>query len=407
MKNNKLTYRTVSLSCFILLMINYKFLYFVKMPGSFGSRSNLLLYLPASLVLLVICFILNTKRISFSFSNFLVFMFFILLLELFYSLFKYSDESILKQIIPYLSIVSYYIYSLYSQFNLKSFLKMLIIFSTVAAFICVFEVIINSFFGRSLFYVYGYNYGITTDFLNSVNSLRNGRFRLIGSDLIDFTAVISIGCLYTKKIKISRKLLWVNIISVAFYELFSSQVRSAFVYIFGTFLILNFIKGKSKLLKIFSSILGIIGIIFIIINIEKNIPTDYSYSNRLNEIVFYSQRFLKSPLFGNGLLPDSPKFLENYSLVHGPDIIGGYSYSDIGVIGLMGKLGVLGFFLYVTLLVKTLNICKKTKSALCLAIFIIMLFSAISLSLFDSERLVVLSILMAVCDGIEYGGENR
>ena len=93
-------------------------------------------------------------------------------------------------------------------------------------------------------------------------------------------------------------------------------------------------------------------------------------------------------------------FLENYELVHGTNIFGENAYSDVGIIGLLGRFGILGLFLYVGLFIKEVKILKNTRNSLAMAILIITVLSCVNLSLFDAERLPVLAIYMAVLDGI-------
>lgn len=406
---NQFSFRNSSIffSSLLLLLVNYKFLYFVQLPGNLGARANLLLYVSVSLVLnFMFIFIIYRHQYKFNFTSFIILLTTVLIIETFYSLFMYPNEPIIKQLIPYLALLSYYIYSVFAQENINNFLNILIIFSIAASLICIFELIINLHSGLAFFKIYGYNYGVSDEVLNSVNSLRNGRFRLIGCDLIEFTAILSMGSLFQTQIRISRKLAIVNILCVLVYDYFVSQVRSMVIYLIATMCILYFIKGRLKFIKSILCFAGTISLYFIIKNIINKLDFDYSYSNRINEVIFYIQRFLGSHFMGNGLLPDEPLTAGDFYLVHGPGITSKYSYSDIGIIGVMGCLGIMGLVLYFILIRKFYFMYNLYKNAICLAITIIVLFSIINLSLLDGERLVVLSVLMAVCDGINFDIER-
>lgn len=389
-----------------LLIINYKLFYLVQLPGNLGARNNLIIFNIVSIIFCCLELITEKQKFKYTFNGYIIFIFIILIIEFFFTAFKYSNESYitaLKEIFPFISLLSYYIFSNYSQKNLAKFLKILITCSSLVAIICLIETVLYTKFGFSLFKFYGFNYGQFNN-TDPNNFLRNGRIRLIGSDLIDFTAVLSIGCLFDRKISIPRAMLLFNLFVVFMYEIFASQTRSITIMLCITLLLLWLLNKRSNnILKVLT--LGtfiFIPLMYISLKFKMifiNL-SDYSYYHRIEEAIFYFNRFESSPIFGNGLLSDKPIFLENYELVHGTNIFGENAYSDVGIIGLLGRFGILGLFLYVGLFIKEVKILKNTRNSLAMAILIITVLSCVNLSLFDAERLPVLAIYMAVLDGI-------
>lgn len=404
---NRQNYKVLGTLCFILLMINYKFFYLFRLPGTYAQRTNEIPYTIASVVIFVVIIVIyNLNNYKFNFLNFIILFYFFLLVEVFFTLFRYSDEPIsnsLKVIVPFFSLVSYFIYSIFSQDNLKLFLKMIIIVSSIVGVISIIELYLYMKFGLSIFHVYGFNYGLTDDQASSINYLRNGRFRLIVNDLVEFSSVISIGCLFGKQFK-NKIFLIVNIFITVVYTFIVAQIRSVTLFIILIFALIYLLTKKIDKPMIYTFIFICFALALCLLYFFRNevsmlINAQYSYYHRIDEIVFYFKRFVISPIFGNGLILGE-KSLYNSQVVTGFDYIAPFSYSDVGIVGMVGEFGILGLTIGAYLLIKIVRLYRSTRNTIILAIAIMTLFSFINLSLLDAERLPILAIYMAVIDGI-------
>ena len=340
----------VKISVISLLIVCYKFFYLFPLPAGYGNRSNQLIYVPFTIFFILITFLFyKFSGYLFIFSRYLLIIFFLLICELIFTLFRYPEEPMsnsITQIIPYLSLFSYYLFSIYSQENLTKFIKLIILFSSLASAICIIEYILYTKMGVSIFKIYGFNYNQNADLSsNTMGIVRaNGRQRLIGCDLIDYSIVGSFCSLISKKINIPKIEIYINIVLVYLYELFVAQTRSIFFYSITIFLIIIILKSKFLFKKtlIYSVTLAFCLFIVRIIRIQLIYRSDYSLFHRIDEAEFYFSRFFSSPLFGNGLLKDKPLWVENYMLIHGTNIYASNSYNDIGLIGQIGNFGMIG-----------------------------------------------------------------
>ncbi|MGX5165340.1 O-antigen ligase family protein [Limosilactobacillus reuteri] len=398
--------KTLSIFTIILLIVNYKFFYLFALPGTFGQVNNELIYTFFSLIFFGITLIVSKKHNLFLFNNFIILLFVFLFFEAIFTIFTYQEpsSSSFKEIIPFLSLFSYYVFSSLCQIDLDESLKIFIIVSTIAIIVAITELILYTFLGLSIFKFYGFNYGIQSDqFSQLFNNIRNGRQRLFISNLVDFSAVISIGCLFDRDVKISKFLLISNIVLIIFYEFYVSQTRSMIIYIL-IIGILVFVFSRKGFSRIGGITVLIFGAAFAILEVYNKFLSlmlgDYSYYHRLEEFSFYIDRFKANPIFGIGLLGNKPIFVEDYYLVHGPEINSPMSYTDVGVVGMLGKYGFFGLIFSIYLPLKTWKLNCKYSSVLLMSIFFFFCFSLINLSLFDSERLPVLAVSIAIIDGI-------
>lgn len=407
-------YNLFSIASFILLLVNYKFLYLFKLPDSYGERSNEILF-----VLVTVCMFLvfiysknrKTLNLNFQYTKYLFLIYIIVFIEMLFTMIKYTGEpstSAFIETCPYLALLSYYIFSSSCQLNYSSFLKQLMFFSTIASTFAIVEYFLYLYNGISLFKFFGFNYGqVTSVSQNAIIDLsRNGQSRLIGSDLIDFSSVIPISLILNNKknVNISKIYAWINLLLIYSYELFISKTRSVFIFTLMTFLLLfilkiSFISNGLKKVAMFIIAILFSLFLFIKLKIEYINHLDYSYYHRVDEAAYYIEVFKNNFLFGNGLLKDVPNLLEDYERIHGFNSFASNSYNDIGIIGQMGKFGILGMLISLYFPFKTYSILKEKKKMLILAILVMSTFSLFNLSLVDAERLPVLAIYMALVDG--------
>lgn len=394
----------------LLLIVNYKFFYLVSLPGTYGAPTNEILYTSLSILifgaLIISC---NLKLYKFNFLTFILLLYLLLLIELFFTLFKYPDEPIsnsFRALFPFFSLLSYFVYSIFSQCYFHAFIKTIITFSSIIGLICIVELILYTKYGISLFKIFGFNYGLTADQAVSINYLRNGRFRLIVSNLLELSSIVSISyLLFFKKTSSSFKaFLVLNIFISVIYTFFVSQIRSVTFYIIFVFIFVCLISKKinNSLVLYASLIISLLLIlIFLFLFKEKLIITinsQYSLYHRIDEIEFYLKRFINSPIFGNGLIVDN-KSLYNSQVVIGYDYFAPFAYNDVGIIGILGEFGLIGIIMIIALLSKMISLFRKENNIIILAIVIITALCFINLSLLDAERLPVLAVYMAVIDG--------
>ena len=125
-KNNRLAI----FGTLLLFIINYKFFYLFRLPGTFGQPSNEILYASMSIIIFFALLIFNNfKYYNFHFSGFIAILYLLLFIEMLFTLFKYSDEPIInsfRAIFPFFALLSYFAYSIFCQTNFRAFVKILI-----------------------------------------------------------------------------------------------------------------------------------------------------------------------------------------------------------------------------------------------------------------------------------------
>lgn len=417
------SYKPVSILnlVFLFLIASYlKFFYLISLPSGFGLRVNQIvpMLLTNVTVVLFIYDILTWKFSDFFYKYIICFMCF-LGIEIVYTVVKYPGEPIIntiKEVTTYTNFFSYCVFIKIARKNYDYFLKVLVNSCTFVAFCFIIQCLLFNFAGLKLLRINGFDYGeILLDY-------RNGRIRLIASDLVTFVGMLSIGLYYSRNnTKKQKKRYLINIFTTILYELFCSQTRSSLLGFITIFVLTSLIVGgKNKKKKLFFSFLIITCLVaasgFIISffgNIRSSIinKTDYSMYHRVFAYGYYISTTLKSPLFGIGLLNDEPAVDNYWKVVHGPFLNAGYGYSDVGFIGTAGKLGLIGGVFYLTPMIIAFKRYKITakkdnKDSVNFAIFLIICFSLINLSFFDSERIMMFPILLCISD-IQYKNLNE
>lgn len=406
---------------FLFLIASYlKFFYLIPLPGGFGLRVNQIIpmLLTNVTVVLFIYDILTWKFSDFFYKYIICFMCF-LGIEIAYTVAKYPGEPVvnsIKEVTTYTNLFSYCVFIKIARKNYDYFLKVLVNSCTFVALCFIVQCLLFNFAGLKLLRINGFDYGeILLDY-------RNGRIRLIASDLVTFVGMLSIGLYYSRdNTKKQKRRYLINVFTTILYELFCSQTRSSLLGFVTIFILTSLIiGGKNKKKKLFFSFVIIACLVaasgFIIRffgNIRSSIinKTDYSMYHRIFAYDYYITTTLKSPLFGIGLLNDEPLVDAYWKVVHGPFINAGYGYSDVGFIGTVGKLGIIGgiFYLIPMIIVfKRYKIAEKNenKDSVNFAIFLIICFSLINLSFFDSERIMMFPILLCI-SGIQYKKLNE
>ncbi|OXC22974.1 hypothetical protein AYP82_08225 [Lactobacillus crispatus] len=403
--------RIVSITNIVLLFSFYTYLYILHLPAKLSNPSYMGIPIIISFLSIIILYVSkNFEYKLFQFNKYIIFYLIVLLIEFLVTCYKYPNipfVSTFQYMYSYLIVISYFILSCYAQEDFSQFLKTLIYFADFAIIIILAQAIL---FNKDGFFFLNRNYFSDT---NSFIDTRNFGIRLIGSYLIDFTVIISIGCLFSKKRWLSSKTLIINIILTCAYQILSSQTRSTQL-LCGLILMISFLflDYKNKAIKLFINIIIISIIVYICLQFLGEITNsiaskhDWSYYHRIDEISFLWSAFKEHPLLGNGFVDEN--MLLN---VVGINNLNGYYfglyYSDVGVIGLLAQGGILGLSLYILPLMFILKRMSSSKQNIVLltSMFVGIVGSMLNLSLFDNPRLMIIPLYLAVLDGIKSNKE--
>lgn len=390
----------------ILLVSVYTCFYIIHLPQSISSPAYMGTSISISAVAILILFAnKNLEGMIFQFNKYIIYYFLVLLLEFFLTCNNYPNLSyvdVIKYIYSYLIIISYFVFSVYAQQDLRNFLKLIIYCADFAVIIILCQAIIYNHYG---FFFLNRTYFADA---NSFIDTRSFGIRLIGTYLIDFTAIVSVGLFFSKKKYISNKILITNILLTILYQLFSAQTRSMQL-ILGLVLAISllFFNYKNKVFKLVVRIITAFIIIYIFYQLLGEINgsiisrNDWSYYHRIDELDFLWSTFKSHPFFGNGLI-DENTLISIYGINNLNGAYFGLYYSDVGIVGLLAQEGIIGLSLYVLPLICLFKkaCVDSTNRAVYIAMFVGILASMLNLSLFDNPRLIILPIYFAVLDGI-------
>lgn len=284
-----------------------------------------------------------------------------------------------------------------------------VICGTIIALLFLAQAFLYNTNGTKILKIFGFSYG-TIQIV-----IRNAHIRLIAVDLVSFSSILSIGALCSQdSALVNKKARYIlNIVSILLYEIYCTRTRSTVLLILIVLLFtLMFSTKNSSLKKMAIFLLILAGVAVYWTEIYSFFTgmyhsllqrTDWSVYHRFDSYLYYLSVLGKRPIFGNGLLRDTPSNSEYYHLVHGYKTYP-FGYSDVGLIGTGAKFGVIGIAIYVYLIVRAFKNIKIDGKidGLNLAIAVCMLISTINLSLFDAERLIVLAAFMAIQETRKY-----
>lgn len=406
-KSLNFTYIKSNISYVFLILCYLKFFFLFSLPWTFGVKVNQILpMLFVDVYFVANIFKHNTLGLRDDFfSKWMLFFYIFLAIECVYTSIVYPREPIInafKETAIYTSFLSYYIFVECAKRNLKKFIKFLVNCCTIVASLLILQALMFKFFGIYFLQIYGFNYGEIS------HVYRDDNIRLMGPDLITFVGILSIGLYFQKEnSNYEKKIFLINILSTFVYLLTAEITRSSQI---GLIIILffTFSLEKEGRFKIF--ILAILLLVFfstyVIDYIMKSYlliteQTDYSIYHRLETYEYYAKSsfFDRIPL-GIGLLKDQPEISSYLYIEHGE--YGKYCYSDVGLVGTMGRFGIVGGIFYMAIIIKCYKVYKKSKSSnsnavpVNFAIICLILFSLVNLSVFDAERIMILPIVMAI-----------
>ncbi|MGV3090467.1 hypothetical protein [Lactiplantibacillus argentoratensis] len=141
-----------------------------------------------------------------------------------------------------------------------------------------------------------------------------------------------------------------------------------------------------------------------------NSDRSVSISIRQEELRYYLSKIYYSHWFSLGFIREGL-----YSkLLHGPNYsainttMTGYALDDVGIVGFLGRFGLAGVPIMVSLFVQTINSFFKTNYRDETTILLVILFGSwISTSLFDPQRIFYMPILLAFMSFLATTNEGK
>jgi hypothetical protein len=207
-------------------------------------------------------------------------------------------------------------------------------------------------------------------------------------------------------------------------ELYVQQTRMYQLSLFMTFLFIWIFQRKKVSKKLFQyAVLIFFTVVFFglglhheIINSFSTDPTVNDAANssiaRLNSIAYFNGFFLERPLLGMGWVRPVGDYLT--SIAYGPTHTA--YLDDLGFLGQVFRMGILGAMFYVLLIARFAYIYfrlpKSSKyKTLVLGILVFIIISAGTLNCFDGQRILGTAFFMAIVEKIyitgKSGGENE
>lgn len=162
-------------------------------------------------------------------------------------------------------------------------------------------------------------------------------------------------------------------------------------------------KRNTKIVALFIviviiAILGYLGVLnnfFSSFSLSSTNRNRLGTSIRLNAIEYYFNCFLNNPLFGNGFAADSYMSVE-----HG--ISGQFYYTDVGVFGLLGEVGIFSLIFYIYPLIKQIKVAIRVVKfkqdnvySFYLGLIMYLFLTSFSLIITDKGRVLLFPIIIA------------
>ena len=272
---------------------------------------------------------------------------------------------------------------------------------SISGLICNIVAIIEMFFALR---------GIDILRMNVFERMRNGTPRfIIGETIITISFFLSCSILLDRQIPKSRKRLHIiNIVLTSLNLFWIIKTRSLSLYMLATVLMVPVINKRTKRrIRIFFGVLVIAILIYILVSdfvptANSIIGSDYGIQMRFAMISYYWQYFKDHWLFGAGYISANP-YYSTYSIISGPN--GRFYTSDVGVIGLMFRNGVIGLAWLITWFGSNLKIIKENSQKvpfyfdMWLKLMILFwLFSCINLILTDTPRFPYIALGMLIVE---------
>lgn len=314
--------------------------------------------------------------------------------------FKYNltMKSIFKESIYTIApIIIYYAFNtvLKKKNDIESLLKIIII----ASIICNLSAFLEMFFSLR---------GIDLLNMDVFSKLRDGTPRfIIGEVILTLGLLISFSVLFDSKInRNNKRYCIINIILTIINLIFIIKTRTLILYLFLSLLMLPIINknsnSKRKVVFIISLLIMVFFVSFTnyIPYVNQVLNDDAGVKIRYYEIEYYLDYFKNNWLTGVGYISsnlDSP----TSDIVYGPYNM--YYTSDVGIIGLLFRNGIIGLMWIISWFYSSIKIEKKYKAYtptyfdnLVKLIIIFNLLSCINLIFTDTPRFTMIAISMLI-----------
>lgn len=243
---------------------------------------------------------------------------------------------------------------------------------------------------------------------------RDGTVRfIIGEVMLVIGLFASIGNIANRKVPLKEKHFYViNILLTAINLIFVVKTRTLTLYILTTLFMLPVLSRKvKKSRKILFCFLAIVLLFIAIISeiipyINDLFSNDYGIQMRFSEIEYYLTYFRDNWLFGVGYASSAPINAVG-TLGTGP--LGRYYTSDVGVIGLLFKEGLIGLAWLFSWFKTTISLLKKNVDGMLehyeimvKLIVLFLLMSCINLIITDDSRFAYIPLVMLIAESSCY-----
>lgn len=355
---NSKTYYLIFFLVILIFFADLQFFYALKI-GTLNTPSNKYLIL----FITIVADLILAKYIQFNFNKFKFFSFFLLYICVVVLMISIKSMIIYKEsfidvftcfhhfFIVLLTIPMFFLFERSNGFDK--------VFSIINSIVCISCLILLL---QSIFYKQGFLLpGLNIEEIQ----IRNGNIRIFAGNLTSMSFMYNLSILFNVNSKKKKKKTIISCIIQSF-TIITVQM-SRFIIVLYVFLIccgyiIAYKKNKMKIILFF--IIFIIGIS--VLDFESftnsfsiNSSTGISTSNRIEAMNYFINQFVEHPISGIGFIRDSRFDLAQ--ILHGATLT--YYYSDVGLIGLMGEMGLLGISIYFVFLFRIIWIYIKIKKS--------------------------------------------
>lgn len=202
-------------------------------------------------------------------------------------------------------------------------------------------------------------------------------------------------------------------------ELYVQQTRMNQLSLFMTFLFIWIFQRKKTSIKLFQYVILIVFLgVFFGLGLHHEVINSFSIDPsvndsaassiaRLNSIAYFTGFFWEHPLLGMGWVRPVGDYLT--SIAYGPTHTA--YLDDLGFLGQVFRMGILGAMFYVILIIRLayihFRLPKSSKyKTLVLGILVFIVISAGTLNCFDGQRILGTAFFMAIVEKIYITGKN-
>lgn len=324
----------------------------------------------------------------------------------------------------FIAIVSIYSYIKYGQtlkdyFLTCRFFLYLFLISPILFIFCkengyedlvkTITVIVLAFLLLDLAAAVIYNYTGITVFDAIPFRVRHNRLRIFAPSLFGIAVSYSVFRLFRDKRQLD-KLKWIAVLLVIIvYTFYTNMARMYIISIIATVLVMYLVRPRAKtnqvivwfILIVVAFILVESGVIdaFLETFSEDNEELGSSTVARQSAIEYFKQWSDANPIFSMGFV--NPTNLYYYAIFFGPD--GVCCFDDIGIINMWYHFGIFGvivvavMFIRLTYLyIKIYYVNKSPNRVFIAGLFVFLIVTQVSLSVFDGQRIFFLVLLWAI-----------